>query len=311
MVPAYRLDLTVALTNRVPTTVVRGAGRPQAVFAMERLIDRIARELGSIARKCAAATWSVRSRCRTRSGCSSATASRWSMPAEIFQSVWSAPSRLPTTRNSAARQAAARAEGRYIGIGIGNYVEGTGLGPFEGVTVRVLPNGKVAVATGATSKDKARAPPCRRSWRTRSAAAMEDIVMTTGDTAAISQGVGAFASRQAVNAGSSARIAGANVRGIVALAARALGVPQDEIDVEEGRAAARTGNKPSMSLGELARLAQGMPGFSFAPGQSPGLEHTAYFAPPQASYCNGTHVAEVEVDPFTGGVTHPQLHGGA
>ena len=49
-------------------------------------------------------------------------------------------------------------------------------------------------------------------------------------------------------------------------------------------------------------MAQGMPGFSFAPGQTPGLEHTAYFTPPQASYCNGTHVAEVEVDPVTGGV---------
>ena len=58
-----------------------------------------------------------------------------------------------------------------------------------------------------------------------------------------------------------------------------------------------------MSLGDLARLAQGMPGFSFAPGQTPGLEHTAYFTPPQASYCNGSHVAEVEVDPQTGGVT--------
>ena len=49
-------------------------------------------------------------------------------------------------------------------------------------------------------------------------------------------------------------------------------------------------------------MAQGMPGFSFAPGQTPGLEHTAYFTPPQASYCNGTHVVEVEVDPMTGGV---------
>jgi carbon-monoxide dehydrogenase large subunit len=133
---------------------------------------------------------------------------------------------------------------------------------------------------------------------------IEDIVMTAGDTGAISQGVGAFASRQAINAGSSALIAGGNVRQqIVALAARVLGVPEAEIDVEDGRATGRSGNKPSLGFGELARMAQGMPGFSFAPGQAPGLEHTAYFTPPQASYCNGTHVAEVEVDPLTGGVT--------
>jgi carbon-monoxide dehydrogenase large subunit len=128
--------------------------------------------------------------------------------------------------------------------------------------------------------------------------------MSIGDTGAIAQGVGAFASRQAVNAGCSALIAGRSVRRqIMELASRALGVPEDDIDIEDGRAIARSGNRPSMTLGELARIAQGMPGFSLAPGQSPGLEHTAYFTPPQASYCNGTHIAEVEVDPMTGGVT--------
>jgi carbon-monoxide dehydrogenase large subunit len=92
-------------------------------------------------------------------------------------------------------------------------------------------------------------------------------------------------------------------RQVVALAARTLGVAEGAIDVEDGRAVARGGNKPVLTFGELARLAQGVPGFAFAVGQTPGLEHTAYFAPPQASHCNGTHVAEVEVDPMTGVVT--------
>ena len=202
-----------------------------------------------------------------------------------------------------ARQSNARAEGRYLGIGIGNYVEGTGLGPFEGVTVRVLPNGKVAVATGATSQGQGTCTTLSQIVADRVGCRLEDIVMTAGDTSAISQGVGAFASRQAINAGSSALMAGEHVRSqIVVLAARVLGVAESDIDVEDGRATGRGGNKPSLTLGELARLAQGMPGFSFAAGQAPGLEHTAYFTPQQASYCNGTHVAEVEVDPFTGGV---------
>ncbi len=98
-------------------------------------------------------------------------------------------------------------------------------------------------------------------------------------------------------------IAGDNVKQqVVALAARSLGVAESEIDIEDGRAVARGGNKPVLTFGELAKLAQGMPGFSFAAGQTPGLEHTAYFTPPQASYCNGTHIVEVEVDPHTGGV---------
>jgi carbon-monoxide dehydrogenase large subunit len=77
----------------------------------------------------------------------------------------------------------------------------------------------------------------------------------------------------------------------------------EEIDLEEGRAVARRGNEPSVSLGELSRLAQGIPGVSLPPGQAAGIEHTAYYTPAQASYCSGTHVAEVLVDAMTGGVT--------
>ena len=303
-VPTYRMESTVVLTNRVPTTVVRGAGRPQAVFAMERLMDRVARELGLDRAE-------VRRRNMIRPE---------QMPYSVglvfrdgkplvyasgdFPKSLTRALALSDYDGFRARQAKARAQGRYIGIGIGNYVEGTGLGPFEGVTIRVLPNGKVAVATGATTQGQGTRTTLSQVVADRVGCRIEDIVMTVGDTAAISQGVGAFASRQAINAGSSAAIAGDSVRGqIVALAARTLGVAESEIDLEDGRAIARGGNRPSLGFGELARLAQGMPGFSFAPGQAPGLEHTAYFTPPQASYCNGTHVVEVEVDVQTGGVT--------
>src|SRR5262249_11116534 len=103
-----------------------------------------------------------------------------------------------------ARQAAARTAGRYLGIGIANYVEGTGLGPFEGVTGRVLPNGKVAVATGATSQGQGTRTTLSQIVADEVGCRLADIVMTAGDTAAIAQGIGAFASRQAINAGSSA-----------------------------------------------------------------------------------------------------------
>jgi carbon-monoxide dehydrogenase large subunit len=303
VVPAFSLDVTVVLTNRVPTTVVRGAGRPQAVFVMERLMDRVARELGQDPAD-------VRRRNMIRPE---------QMPYAVglvfrdgkplvyasgdFPKSEERALALAQYADFAARQKKARLEGRHIGIGMANYVEGTGLGPFEGVTVRVLPNGKVAVATGATSQGQGTRTTLSQIVADELGCRMEDIIMSAGDTAAISQGVGAFASRQAINAGSSARMAGANVRmQVIALAARVLGVPEGDIELEDGRATGRSGNMPSMGLGELARLAQGMPGFSLPPGQLPGLEHTAYFAPPQASYCNGTHIAEVEVDPFTGAV---------
>src|SRR5690349_6531672 len=202
-----------------------------------------------------------------------------------------------------ARQTKARAEGCCLGIGIANYVEGTGLGPFEGVTVRVLPSGKVAVATGATSQGQGTRTTLTQIVAEQVGCRIEDVVMTIGDTAAISQGVGAFASRQAVNAGSSAHVAGVAVRKqLLVLAARALGVIDADIDLEDGVATSRRGNKPSISFGDLARLAQGIPGVSLPVGQSAGIEHTAYYTPTQAAYCSGTHVAEVQVDAMTGGV---------
>jgi aerobic carbon-monoxide dehydrogenase large subunit len=303
VVPAYRFEATVALTNRVPTTVVRGAGRPQAVFVMERLMDRVARELKLDRAEVRARNMIMPEQMPYSVGLVFRDGKPLIYASGDFPKSQTRALALSDYAGFRERQAKARAAGRYIGIGIGNYVEGTGLGPFEGVTVRVLPNGKVAVASGATAQGQGTRTTLSQVVADEVGCAIEDIVITTGDTAAISQGVGAFASRQAVNAGSSARIAGSAVRTqIVALAARALGVEEHEIELEDGRATARGGNRPSLGFGELARLAQGMPGFSFAPGQSPGLEHTAYFTPPQASYCNGTHVAEVEVDPSTGGV---------
>jgi aerobic carbon-monoxide dehydrogenase large subunit len=201
------------------------------------------------------------------------------------------------------RQRVAREQGRFIGIGLGNYVEGTGLGPFEGVTVRVLPSGKVAVATGATNQGQGTRTTLSQVVAEQVGCRIEDIVMTIGDTGAIAQGVGAFASRQAVNAGCSALLAGQNVRAqLIALAARTLGIDDADVDLEDGNAIGGKGNRPTISFGELARLAQGIPGVSLPVGQAAGLEHTAYYTPTQAAYCSGTHVVEVEIDIMTGGV---------
>jgi carbon-monoxide dehydrogenase large subunit len=304
VVPAYKIECTVALTNRVPTTVVRGAGRPQAVFAMERLMDRVARELGLDRAELRARNMIRPEQMPYEPGLTFRDGKPMVYASGDFPKSQNRAVELSHYPEFRARQAKARGEGRYVGIGIGNYVEGTGLGPFEGVTIRILPNGKVSVATGATTQGQGTRTTLSQIVADRLGCRIEDIVMSAGDTATISQGIGAFASRQAINAGSSAMIAGDNVRKqVIAAASRALGIPESDIDVEDGRAFGKSGNKPSISFGDLARQAQGMPGFSFAPGQMPGLEHTAYFTPPQASYCNGTHVAEVEVDPMTGGVT--------
>jgi carbon-monoxide dehydrogenase large subunit len=303
VVPAYELDVTVAYTNKVPTTPLRGAGRPQAVFAMERLMDRAARELKID-------------------------------PAEIRRRNLIAPSQMPypvgltfrdgkpviydsgdypaTLKKALAlshysdfpgRQKEALAQGRHIGIGIGSYVEGTGLGPFEGVTVRVQENGKVLVKSGAAPHGQGHQTMFQQIVGDELGVSPGNIAVVLGDTDAIAMGVGTFASRITANAGPAALLASQTVRSrVLKLAARALAVAEADLVLTEGRAEAKSGNRPSIGLGELAKLSQGYPGFSFAPGDVPGLEHTAYFTPPQAAYCNGTHVVEVEVDIATGGV---------
>ncbi len=146
--------------------------------------------------------------------------------------------------------------------------------------MRVLPSGKVAVATGATNQGQGTRTTLSQIVAEQVGCRIEDIVMTIGDTGAIAQGVGAFASRQAVNAGCSALLAGQNVREqIIALAARTLGVDEADIDLEDGKAIGGNGNRPTISFGELARLAQGIPGVSLPVGQAAGLEHTAYYTP--------------------------------
>lgn len=304
VIPAYGLDVTVVLTNKVATTPVRGAGRPQAVFAMERLMDRVANELGLDPAEVRFRNFIQPEQMPYSVGLTFRDGKPLVYDSGDYPQAQREALRLVNYDTFKERKAALRAKGRFVGLGIANYVEGTGLGPYEGVTVRVLPSGKVAVATGATSQGQGTRTTLSQIVADQVGCRIEDIVITIGDTAAISQGVGAFASRQAVNAGSSAKIAGGTVRTqIVKLAAQALGLPEAEIDVEDGVAFGRGGNKPSISFRDLYRLAQGMPGFSMAPGQTPGLEHTAYFTPPQASYCSGTHVVELEVDPMTGAVT--------
>jgi len=303
VIPAYHLDTSVVLTNKVPTTPVRGAGRPQAVFVMERLMDRVARELGLDRAEVRRRNFIQPEQMPYQVGLIFRDGKPLIYDSGDYPKGQAAALDAAGYDSFRDKQRAALEQGRFIGIGLANYVEGTGLGPFEGVTVRVLPSGKVAVASGATNQGQGTRTTLSQIVAEQVGCRISDIVMTLGDTGAIAQGVGAFASRQAVNAGCSALLAGEAVRTrLIALAAHALGVSESDIELEDGQAIATTGNRPSIPFGELARLAQGMPGVSLPAGQAAGLEHTAYYTPPQAAYCSGTHVAEVEVDIMTGGV---------
>jgi aerobic carbon-monoxide dehydrogenase large subunit len=299
----FHLDVSVAFTNKVPTSPVRGAGRPEAAVVMERLMDAVAREMTL-----------DRAEVRRRNFIAPAQ-----MPYKvgiIFRDgrpVTYDSGDYPTCQRNAleavdydgfrARQAQARREGRYIGLGIGNAVEATGLGPYESATVRVSTSGKLTVYTGATPQGQSHKTTLAQIAADHFGCTPDDITIVTADTAATGLGIGSFAARTAVNAGSSVHLASAQVaQKIKRFAAQMMEAAEHDIVLENGHAKV-AGSDVKRSFREVAAVAVGMPGFSMAGGPEPGLEATSHFTPDQSTYSNGTHIAEVEVDIETGQVT--------
>src|SRR5271154_340092 len=212
VVPAFSLETIVVLTNKVPTTPVRGPGRPQTEFALERLLERGARALQIDRAEVRRRNFIKPEQMPYAVGLLFRDGKPLVYDSGDYPKGQETALALAGYDGFRQRQRAALDQGRLIGIGLANYVEGTGLGPFEGVTVRVLPSGKVAVATGATNQGQGTRTVLSQIVADQIGCRIEDIMMTIGDTAAISQGVGSFGSREAVNAGNSAQIAGQAVR---------------------------------------------------------------------------------------------------
>jgi carbon-monoxide dehydrogenase large subunit len=303
VVPSYKMEVVVAFTNKISTTPVRGAGRPAGVFVMERLMDRVARELSLDPAE-------VRRRNFIRPE---------QMPYKVGivfrdgRPVTYDSGDYPTCQATALgvadydgfekRQRQARKQGRFIGIGVANAVEATGLGPYEGVTIRISTTGKISMYTGATPHGQSHKTVLSQIAADELGVDYEDITVVTGDTASIAFGMGTFAARTAVNAGSSAHIAAKDLANrMKQIAAEMLQAKPEDIELSNSFAQMRTQPEKRKSFRELSFRAAGMPGVSMAGGMVPGLEQTAYFTPDQSTYSNGTHVVEVEVDVETGGV---------
>lgn len=301
VIPAMDVDVKVVFTNKGPTSPVRGAGRPQAVFAMERILDKAARTMGV-----------DRAELRRRN-----LIGPEQMPYSVgfiyrdgkpliydsgdYPRCQAEALARADYDGFAARKAAARLEGRYLGIGMANYVEGTGLGPFEGATVRIQQNGRISILTGAAPQGQGHKTTFAQICADQLGVPMDHIDVITADTNTVSMGIGTFASRITVTAGSSVHLAAQAVRDKVArLAAFMLGCEADQITLDNGFALVAGEPERRKSFAELARVSQGMPGFSFPAGVTNGLEDTQYFSPSQSTYCNGTAVVELELDRDTG-----------
>ena len=303
VIPHFKLDVVSVFTNKIQTTPVRGAGRPEAVTTMERLMDRVARELKLDRAEVRRRNFIRPEQMPYKVGIIFRDGRPVTYDSGDYPACQAAALKAADYESFHARQAAARANGRYLGIGIANAVEATGLGPYESATVRVATSGKIVIYTGATPQGQSHKTTLAQIASDQLGVDFNDIAVVTSDTATVALGIGSFAARTAVNAGSSVHVAAMEVAAKAKkIAAGMMECLEDDLELADGHVRLKSAPDVKKSLREIAIKSIGMPGFSMAGGLAPGLEHTAHFTPEQAVYSNGTHVAEVEVDIETGAV---------
>lgn len=314
-VGAYRVEFTSLYTNTVIVTPYRGAGRPQGVFAMERTMDAIAEYLGL-------------DRLAVREA---NLIQPEEMPYDqglVFQDgrplIYDSgdyPTMLRMIRDLVgwdgfeAERAAAAAEGRRIGIGIGAYVEGTGMGPYEGAHVKVETTGEIVVSTGLTTQGQGHYTSLAQIAADVLGVGVGDITVITGDTRRFKYAVGTFASRAIVTSGNAVAIAAGKVADKakrIAAAALGGGTAPEDLELVEGTVRRRDDPAVSIDLRTVAVLsnplryafdeaAKAATQFAAAvgTGDEPGLEAIGYYMPERSTFAAGAHGVVVETDPET------------
>ncbi len=300
VVPDYYTEFKAVFTNKTVVTPYRGAGRQHGVFVMERLLDLAAKELDIDPLE-------LRRR-------NFIQPDQFPWPNEIIYQDFThltydsgnyepvldkAMDMIGWEEFRQKEQPRLRAEGKHVGIGLVMYVEGTGIGPYEGARVQVESTGKVTVATGVGTQGQGHFTSFAQIVAEALGVPVDKIKVTTGDTAQFNWGIGTFASRGAVVAGSAIHAAAQMVRDkALHHAAEHLEAREEDIELADGFAHVRGAPDRRVSLAELAVLANPLRG-AVQPGTEPGLEASAYFGPEMGATAFGAHAMVVEVDPDT------------
>jgi aerobic carbon-monoxide dehydrogenase large subunit len=287
---------TCVFTNTTSVAAYRGAGRPEAAYYLERLVDCVAAELGKPPEEI-----------RRRNF----------IPPDAF------PYAAPTGQNydsgrydgaltkalEVARYSALRAEQRQrldgparrlLGIGMACYVEMCGFGPYESAMIRVEPSGTVTAFTGTSPHGQGHETSFAQIIADQLGVDFDQVIVRHGDTSITPMGFGTGGSRSLALGGSAMMRAADKVQEKARrIAASMLEAAFEDVEFNDGRYQVK--GVPSRSL-TLAKIAETAYGEGLPAGVEPGLEATEYFRPPQLLYPFGTHVAVVEVDRETGRV---------
>ena len=297
-----RVDVQAVTTHKTPNAPYRGAGRPETVFAMDRAVDRLARELRIDPAE-------IRRRNYIRSD---ELPYDFGMPYRDGNPLVYDSGDFPAALEAALKaadydefrrdQPALRARSIFRGIGISGYVEGTAIGPFEGATVKVDLGGRVLVATGAVNSGQGHETSFAQVCADALGVPLEHVTVVGGDTATVPFGVGTFASRSGVTAGNSIADACQQVRAkLVKAAAALLEAAPGDIEIEDGQAFVRGVRASAVPLARVVQAS--LPTFARPGVASPDFEATAYHHVPTVTFASAVHVARVEVDVGTGHVT--------
>src|SRR5882757_5495766 len=299
VVPSYDSTFTAVFTNLPIVTPYRGAGRQHGVFVMERLLDLAAHELKVDPAE-------IRRRNLIPSD---AFPYNNEIIFQDFQPLsYDSGNYEPVLDKALAaigyadflehEQPKLRAQGRHVGIGVACYVEGTGIGPYEGAKVQVQANGKVSVATGIGTQGQGHFTSFAQIAADQLGVDVTDVDVVTGDTDQFYWGAGTFASRGAVVAGNAVNEASRVVRQkALKLASDAFECSEDDLVISDGKVSIVGVPGKFVKLGDLANQANPMRG-AVKPGTEPGLESTQYFGPPSGATANGVHAMIIELDPL-------------
>jgi aerobic carbon-monoxide dehydrogenase large subunit len=290
LIPNLDYKVTGVYTNTMANGAYRGAGRPEAAFYIERVMDLLADASGLD-------------------------------PAEIRRVNFVQPDQFPYTTLSGEiydsgeyekalnkalevsgyadlrkQQAKLREEGRYLGIGLVSYVEICGFGPFESSTVRVEPSGAVSIFTGISPHGQGQETTFAQMAADYIGADFQDVVVHHGDTGNTSQGHGTMGSRGLVVGGAALAMSLEKIQEKAKrIAAQMLEASAEDIEVSDGKFRVRGVPSEGLTLGDIATKA-----YSGDLEEEPGLETTSFFKPADETFPFGSHIAVVEVFPDTG-----------
>jgi len=307
-IPNIAYEVVGVFTNTTPVDAYRGAGRPEATYLIERMVDLVAAQIGMDPAE-------VRRKNFIRKD---------QFPYTTVEGLSYDSGDYPPAMNRALDlieytrlrevQKQGPKDGRYLGIGLSTYVEICGLGPsavagavgfqgglWESATVRLHPTGKATVFTGASPHGQGEETTFAQLVADQLGLPIDDIEVVHGDTGAISMGWGTYGSRTTVVGGAAIAIAAQRVRDKAAkIAAHMLEAAESDLTFDRGRFSVRGSPDRAKTIQEVtlaAYLAWNLPA-----GVEPSLEASAYYDPTNFTFPFGTHAAVVKVDPDTGQV---------